>query len=111
MTELQVAAFVISLVLILGISVAAQFGWLGEGRAKTVLVFLAGAGAMGALATGGLPPSWFDGSAAALSLGATFTISAFLGTRTERSFRRPFFLGVGLVLLSVNAVQAVRNIL
>ena len=111
MTELQVAAFLISLVLILGISVAAQFGWLGEGRMKTVLVFLAGAGAMGALAAGGLPPMWFKGSLGGFSLGAAFTISAFLGSRTERSFRRPLFLGLGLVLLSVNAVQAVRNVL
>jgi hypothetical protein len=111
MTELQVAAFVTSLVLILGVAAAAQWRWLGEGRAKTVVVFLAGAGAMAALAAGGLPPSWFSGSAAAFSLGATFTVSAFLGSPAERSFRRPFCLGMGLVLLSVNAVQAARNVL
>lgn len=111
MTEPPVIALAISVVLILGVSFAAQFGWLREGWVKTVVVFLAAAGSMVAIAAAGVPPSWFAGRATGFSLGLSFTLAAFIGSAAERTFRRPFFLGLGLVVLSVNAVQALRNVL
>jgi hypothetical protein len=111
MTWSPVIACAISVFLILGISVAAQFGWLGEGRVKTVVVFLAGAGAMLVLRIAGVPPDWFSGSATGFALGVSFTAGAFVGTGAERSFRLPLLLGLGLTLLSANVVQAVRNVL
>lgn len=111
MTWSPVIACAISVVVILGVSVAAQFGWLGEGRAKTVLVFLAGAGAMLVLRIAGVPPDWFSGSATGFGLGLSFTVGAFVGKREERSFRMPLLLGLGLTLLTANVLQAVRNVL
>jgi hypothetical protein len=78
MSTMQVVMFAASLILILGIAVAEQFHWLGKGRARTVLSFLAG---------------------------------AFIGASEERGFRRPFLLGLGLSMFSVNVVQAVLNVL
>ncbi|MEO8383536.1 MAG: hypothetical protein ABI779_28015 [Acidobacteriota bacterium] len=113
MTTLQVVAFAGSLVLILGIAGAAQLRWLGTGRIKTVLVFLAAAGAILSLAMGGLPPWWFSGSKGAFGLSGVLLLSAFLGgsTEDERTFRKPFFLGLGLTLLAVNVVRMAKSML
>jgi hypothetical protein len=112
MTTQQVVAFAGCLVLILGIAVAAQLKWLGSGRTKAVVVFLASAGAIFSLAMGGLPPWWFSGSKGAFGLAGSLLVSAFLGrTEEERSFGKPFFLGLGLTLLALNVVQMAKNVL
>jgi len=109
---MQVVAFASSLVIVLGVGVAAQFRWLGNGRVKTIVVFLAGVATILSLAMGGLPPWWFSGSKGAFGLTATLLISAFLGrTDDERSFAKPLFLGLGLTLLMLNLVQFARNVL
>ena len=111
MSTMQVVMFATAMVLILGIALADQFHWLGQGRARTVLVFLCAAAAIAALRVGGLPPSWFDGSKVGFGIAVTSVVSAFLGSSDERTFRRPFFLGFGLSLFGVNVVQAVLNVL
>ena len=112
MTTQQVVAFATCLVLVLGIGGAAQLRWLGSGRTKTVVVFLASSGAILSLAMGGLPPWLFSGAKGAFGLAGTLLVSAFLGrTDEERSFGKPFFLGLGLTLLVLNVIQMVRNVL
>ena len=111
MTGLQVGTFIIAIVVLLLVSVAAQFEWLGNGRMKTVIVFLSGVVVFGALRIGGLPPSWFAGRITGFALAASFIAGAFIGRGEEKSFRMPLFLGSGLVLLIANAVQAITNVL
>ena len=109
MSPAQILFLAITFVLILGIGVAAQLKWLPEGKAKTVIIFIAGAGAMLSLRLSGLPPAWFEGSKTGFGIGLTFLVSAFLGrTLEERAFGYPFFLGLGLVMLIANVIEAIR---
>lgn len=112
MTDSQIVLVAATFVILLLITLAAQFHWLGEGRTKTVLVLLSGIAAMLSLRMAELPPSWFSASKTGFALGLTLTIGAFLGRTTEeRSFRFPLLLGMGGTLLVANAVEFVRQVL
>jgi hypothetical protein len=75
-------------------------------------IFIAMAIAMGALWMGGVPPQWFDGSKTGFGIAGVMLISSVISRNPEeRSFRRPFFLGLGLVLLAANVAGAARSIL
>ena len=113
MTELQVGTFIAAIVLVLLVSVAAQFNWLGNGRWKTIVVFSSGVAVIVLLWIGGLPPSWFAGTAAGFSLAASLTATALIGSDNpaEKTFRRPLFLGLGLTLLLANLARAIKNVL
>jgi hypothetical protein len=112
MTVMQWFGFGSCLVLILGIGFAAQFRWLPEGKARTVLVFLAAAGAMASLLMTGLPPQWFAGGKTGFGIALSMSFGAIIpGAPDEQSFRRPFFLGTGLVLLTANIVRAGMDVL
>lgn len=110
MTELQVISFVTAMAVLTAVTLAVQFGWMGSGKVKTVLVFLSGIAVIVALRVGGLPPSWFAGTAASFALAVSLTATAFIGRGDARSFQLPLFLGLGLALLITNLAQFVRNI-
>lgn len=113
MTNEQMVHVVLAIALILVIALLAQFKWLPRGKPKLVLVFLAGSAAMGLLWIAELPPTWFSASKEGFGLSVSFLIGSMLGSSNpeEVTFRRPFFLGIGLTLLIANLVQAVKNVL
>ena len=95
--------FILSLLIVLMASFAAQFNWLRSRRVKTVVYFLAGVLTIACLWITGLPPKWFDGTKVGFGLGLSFAAGAWVpGPESERSFRRPLFLGLGLALLAAN---------
>jgi len=99
-----------SMVIIMLIALAAQFHWLPGGKAKTVVVFIAGSSAIVALWLAGIPPSWFSGSKTGFGMTLFFLASAIIGkTEEETSFRMPLMLGVGLTMLVANVVGFVRE--
>jgi hypothetical protein len=111
MTVMQWVCFLTTLVIVLGMAVLAQLGWLPAGIAKTVIVFIAGVVASLSLFLGGLPPAWFDGSKGAFGIAVMITLGAFVyRTPAERAFGVPLHLGLGLTLLAVNTVRAIRNV-
>ena len=111
MTDSQIAFLAATFVILLLITLAAQFRWLGEGRTRTVLVLLSGIAAMLCLRIAELPPSWFSASKTGFLLGLSLTIGAFLGRNAEeRSFRFPLLLGMGGTLLVANVVEFVRQV-
>ncbi|HEV7239432.1 MAG TPA: hypothetical protein VGQ36_09340 [Thermoanaerobaculia bacterium] len=109
MSEGQVVGFLASLVIILGITFAEHRRWLPRGgKFKFVLVFLAGAAAIGSLRATGLPPTWFDGSKGAFGIAVMFLLSAFVGLKTpDQSFVVPFCLGLGGTLAVLNVLPHV----
>jgi len=97
-------------VLVLGIAVLAQWGWLPRGKSKTVIVFVAGVATIVCLRLAELPPSWFDGAKTGFALAFTLMISSILGkTEDERSFGLPLLLGLGLTLFVANVVELIRH--
>ena len=113
MTDAQMFQVLLAIALILVIALLAQFKWLPGGKPKFVLVFLFSFAAMALLRIAELPPAWFSASKEGFGLGISFTIAAMLGGKSEdeRTFRKPFFLGIGLTFLVANLVQAVMNVL
>ncbi len=110
MTGDQVVFIAAAFILILGISVLAQFHWLPGGKPGMVLVFAAGAAAFVALYLAGLPPSWFEGGKVGFGLALSFLLGAFIGAGGEvRAFRLPFLLSMGLVLLIANVIAAITK--
>jgi len=110
-SDLQVGTFVAVVVIVLLVSAAAQFRWLGHGTMPTVVVFISGVAVIVLLRVGGIPPSWFAGRATGFALAASLTAGAFVGRGAEKAFRLPLFLGLGLALLIANIAQAIRNVL
>jgi hypothetical protein len=99
-----------AMVIIMVIALAAQFHWLPGGKAKTVLVFIAGSSAILALWLAGIPRSWFSGSKTGFGMTLFFLASAIVGkTKEETSFRMPLMLGMGLTMLVANVVGLVRE--
>lgn len=95
--------FLLSLVILFTAALAAQFHWLYSRAAKTVVYFIAGVLVIACLWIAGLPPTWFDGTKVGFGLGLSFAVGAWLpGAESERSFRFPLFLGLGLTLLIAN---------
>jgi len=111
MTGAQVVFLAASLVIVLGIALLAQFGWLPRGKAKTVIVFIAGAVTILCLRLAVLPPAWFDGAKTGFSLAFTLMLSSILGkTEDERSFGFPLFFGMGITLFVANVVELVIRV-
>ena len=104
MNDGLVVGFVASIVIILGIALAETFHWLPRGgKFKVVLVFLAGAAAIGSLRAVGVPPWWFDGGKEAFGLVVMFFAMAFVNTKTkDQAFTVPLCLGMGGTLLVLN---------
>lgn len=101
----------ITVVLIIGVALAVQFKWLGNGKVKTVVVFLVAVVAMLALRTGGVPPAWFAGGKVGFGIAVGFVVSGLLTRAGEaRAFGLPLFLGLGLTLLVLNVLEFVRNV-
>lgn len=99
-----------SMAIIMLIAVAAQFHWLPQGKAKGVLVFIAGASAILALWLAGIPPAWFSGSKTGFGMTLFFLASSIVGkTKEETSFRMPLMLGAGLTMLAANVLGFVRE--
>ena len=95
-------------ILILGISLAAQFRWLGGGKVQRVVVFIAGVGSIAALWLAGLPPAWFAGQKTGFGIALSLGAGAFLGrTAEEKAFAFPFLFGMGLTLLVANVVAVI----
>jgi len=106
MNDGMVVGFLASIVIILGIALAETFHWLPRGgKFKVVLVFLAGAAAIGSLRAVGIPPWWFDGGKEAFGLVVMFFLMAFVNTKTkDQSFTVPLCLGMGGTLLVLNVL-------
>jgi hypothetical protein len=112
MTQSELVAAAAAFLIVIVITVLAQLGWLPAGRSQTVIVFAAGVGVSVCLRIGGIPPSWFSGSKAAFGMAAFLMLGAFVyRTPAERAFGTPLHLGIGLTLLGINIVQAIRNVL
>ena len=111
MTDAQMFFSIASIVLILVLALLAQFKWLPGGKPKFVILFLGGFVAMALLLIAEVPPSWFSASTEGFGLALSFTVGGLLPStnQEEVTFRRPFFLGIGLTLLVANLVQAVQN--
>jgi len=98
------------MVIVMLIALAAQFHWLPQGKAKGVLVFIAGASAILALWLADIPPAWFSASKTGFGMTLFFLASAIIGkTKEETSFRMPLMLGMGLTMLAANLVRFVRE--
>jgi hypothetical protein len=105
MTASQATLLAIAFVLILGISLLAQFGWKRDSAARAATIFLCGAGAVLALWAAGMPPAWLSGTTSGFGIAVAFTAGAFAYPRGEaRAFGRPLLLGMGLTLLVANVV-------
>ena len=111
MSDGQVGVFILVVFIVLLVSVAAQFRWLGNGKVQTVVVFISGVAVITLLRIGNIPPSWFAGKVAGFALAASLTAGAFIGRGEEKAFRLPLFLGLGLSLFAVNIAQAITNVL
>ena len=102
MSERQIVLIVAAFVILALATLAAQFKWLRDGSLhQRILFFRAGAAISASLFAAGIPPRWFNGSAAAFTLAASLTLGAFLG-RAGRTFRLPLLLGLGGTLLVLN---------
>jgi len=112
-TNEQMFHAIASILLILVLALLAQFKWLPGGKPKFVILFLGASAAMALLWIAGLPPKWFSASKEGFGLALSFTIGGMLPSDNleERTFRRPFFLGIGLTLLAANLFQVVKNVL
>lgn len=111
MTAMQSTLVASAFVLILGIALPAQFGWI-RGALQTRAAFVCGVAAIACLWTANIPPDWFAGSREGFAIGATVSASAFLYRRAdERAFGLPLLLGLGLTLLVANLVAFVRGVL
>ena len=113
MTDAQMFEVILAIVLIIVVVLLAQFKWLPGGKPKFVLVFLFSFASMALLRIAELPPTWFSASKEGFGLALSFTIGGMIpgANPEETTFRRPFFLGIGLTLLVANLVQAVQNVL
>lgn len=113
MTTWQMIYSITSIMLILVLALLAQFKWLPEGKPKFVILFLGGFASMALLRIAEVPPAWFSASKEGFGLALSFTVGGLLPStnQEEVTFRRPFFLGIGLTLLVANLVQAVQNVL
>ena len=110
MTDDQVVFLATAFVILLGITLAAQFRWLGKGRVKTVLVFIAGVASVVALYLAGLPPAWFSGSASGFGVALSLGLGAFVfRTAEEKAFGVPLLLGMGLSLLLANVAELISR--
>ena len=99
-----------AMVIIMLIALAAQFHWLPHGRAKGILIFIAGSSAIIALWLAGIPPAWFSASKTGFGMTLFFLASAIVGkTKEETSFRMPLMLGAGLTMLAANVLGFVRE--
>ncbi|HWW62958.1 MAG TPA: hypothetical protein VN181_16405 [Thermoanaerobaculia bacterium] len=95
--------FLLSLIVLFLASLAAQFNWVRSRLGKRIVYFITGVLCIGCLWVAGLPPKWFDGTKVGFGLGLSFAVGAWVpGPESERSFRLPLFLGIGLTLLVVN---------
>ena len=108
MTGTQITLIAAAFIILLGVSVAAQFRWLPSGRAYGVIVFLAGCATILSLRIANLPPTWFNASKTGFGFAALFIVASFAGrTREEELFRLPLLMGMGLTLLGANLAALV----
>ncbi|HUR83594.1 MAG TPA: hypothetical protein VM733_22750 [Thermoanaerobaculia bacterium] len=111
MTQDQITFIGMSFVIIIAITLAAQFRWLRPGRVRTVLTFIAGVLATLCLWAGNIPPAWFDASKTGWVLAISLLLSAFvLRTAEERAFGVPLLTGMSLTLIVANVVTLVKRI-
>jgi hypothetical protein len=77
--------------------------WLPKGRAKFVILFVAGVSMMAVLRAANIPPDWFDGGKEGFGIAVTLLLWAFV-TRgpSERSFGVPLLTGMGGTLVALN---------
>ena len=112
MSEGQIVFVSAALVILITVTMAVQFRWLPQGRAKTIVVFLAGMATVVSLRIAALPPDWFSGSKSGFAIALGLALSAFvLRGVEERSFGFPLLMGMASTLLIANAIAAVRNVL
>jgi hypothetical protein len=107
----QVFFVVLAFVILALITAAAQLAWLGRGRARTVLVAVAGVAVVLALRLADLPPSWFDGTKTGFGVALSLALGGFV-TRgaEERGFGFPLLMSMGVGLLVVNLVELGRRV-
>ena len=112
MSDRQVWLVAITFLILLLITLVVQFGWLKQGRVKTILVFLSGVAAIASLRMAGIPPDWFSGSKTGFGLVLSLGLWAFvLRGDEERSFGRPLLMGMALTLLATNVIEAAAGAL
>lgn len=103
MRDGELWGFAVTFAIIAVITLLELKKWLPSGRAKFVIVFLAGAAAMTSLYLGGIPPDWFDGGRSAFLLAGTLILSGWVTQGSEGgTFGFPLMLGMGLTLIAVN---------
>lgn len=112
MSRDQIFFVSLAFAIVIVITAAAQFQWLGHGRTKTVLVFISGIAVIVALRIAELPPDWFSGSKSGFGMVVWLTLSAFvMSSREERAFGVPLLMGMSLTLLAANLFEVVARFL
>lgn len=102
MSQDQINFIAGTFLILIVVTLAAQFRWLPQRSFITAPVYsIAGVAMMVCLRIANIPPDWFSGSKSAFALAAMLTVSAFIGG-AGAEFRVPFFLGIGGTLLILN---------
>jgi hypothetical protein len=105
MTNFEVQCVILSFAIIIVATGLEMLHWLPGGHAKFVLLFLAGAGTVGALRAAAIPPWWFAGGSAGFGLAVSLLLGGWVTkTAEERSFGLPLLTGMGSTLLVLNTV-------
>ena len=109
MSKDQVVFVAAAFLILLAITLAAQFRWLPNGRARSVIIFLSGTTAVLALRAAEMPPAWFAGSTTGFGVASSFIFGSCMGRGAEeKAFGFPLLLGMGLTLGIANVVAFVH---
>jgi hypothetical protein len=105
----QIGGILAAFAILAAITLCEMRRWLpARGKVKFALVFLAGAGIVGALWWTDIPPAWFDGGKQAFGLAALLLLSGFVAQREAgRTFGLPLLTGMGVTLIVLNVLPHV----
>lgn len=99
--ELWCIAAVFAVIIV--VTAAEMLHWLPKGRAKFVILFVAGVTAMAMMRVANIPPDWFDGSGEGFGISTMFLFWGFVSSGKDgRGFGLPLLTGMGGTLLALN---------
>ena len=106
MRQSEIVGIAASFAILIVVTLLEMRRWLpARGKLKFALVFLAGAGIVGALYTTGIPPWWFEGEWDGFGLAVTLLLSGYVAEREDgRTFGLPLCFGMGVTLAALNVL-------